>query len=327
MDIERLVMEHKKEKDRNVADRILLIILIQRDNMYITKAARHLNRSRSWGVKWNHRYQESGIAGLQDKPRSGRPPKVYKGIMRKIRKRIARIACWEVESVQSFINEMTGIKYNLTYVREMMRKWGFSIKVPVMRHVNRASNRRIARFKKRMKKIQADAGTEWTVGVQDESIVVADSRPRKGVYTLGNKRAVYTYNGSHTKTIVFGFITSDGGGFFKRYAAFTKDEFVDFLKAAHGWFGKIIMVLDRAAQHRAKIVREAIEEMNGEVRLVFLPPGCPDLNAIEEVWRQIKHAVLDTPIVKFHKMCEDIDIWLVESLPRLEIEKYLYRTV
>ena len=115
MDIERLVMEHKKEKDRNVADRILLIILIQRDNMYITKAARHLNRSRSWGVKWNHRYQESGIAGLQDKPRSGRPPKVYKGIMRKIRKRIARIACWEVESVQSFINEMTGIKYNLTY--------------------------------------------------------------------------------------------------------------------------------------------------------------------------------------------------------------------
>ena len=86
---------------------------------------------------------------------------------------------------------MTGIKYNLTYVREMMRKWGFSIKVPVMRHVNRVSNRRIARFKKRMKKIQADAGTEWTVGVQDESIVVADSRPRKGVYTLGNKRGPY----------------------------------------------------------------------------------------------------------------------------------------
>ena len=41
----------------------------------------------------------------------------------------------------------------------------------------------------------------------------------------------------------------------------------------------------------------------------------------------MKHAVLDTPIVKFHKMCEDIDIWLVGSLPRLEIEKYLYRTV
>ena len=108
----------------------------------------------------------------------------------------------------------------------------------------RAGRRRIARFKRRMRKIQKKAGKEWTVGVEDEAIVVADSRPRKGVCTLGNRRAVYTYNGSHTKTIVFGFITADGGGFFKRYAAFTKEEFVDFLKAAHKWFGKTIMVLD-----------------------------------------------------------------------------------
>ena len=114
MDIERLVMEHKKEKDRNVADRILLIILIQRDNMYITKAARHLNRSRSWGVKWNHRYQESGIAGLQDKPRSGRPPKVYKGIMRKIRKRIARIACWEVYRERKVRDQNAEFFHNMT---------------------------------------------------------------------------------------------------------------------------------------------------------------------------------------------------------------------
>ena len=102
---------------------------------------------------------------------------------------------------------------------------------------------------------------------------------------------------------------------------------MDFLEAVHKWFGKTIMVLDGASQHRAKIVRETLREMNGEVRLVFLPPGCPDLNAIEEVWRQMKHAVLDAPTVKLHKMCEDIDKWLVESLPRLEIENYLYRKV
>ena len=247
--------------------------------------------------------------------------------MKKIRRLIRKTACWEAERVQSFIKKMTGVEYNLTYVREMMRKWGFSMKVPVMRHVNRAGNRRIARFKKRMRKILETAGKEWTVGVEDESIVVADSRPRRGVYTLGRRRAVYTYNGSHTKTIGPGFTTTDGGGFFKRYAAFTKEEFVDFLEATYKWFGKTIMVLDGASQHRAKIVREALKEMNGEVRLAFLPPGCPDLNAIEEVWRQMKHAVLDAPTVKLHKMCEDIDKWLVESLPRLEIENYLYRKV
>ena len=58
---------------------------------------------------------------------------------------------------------------------------------------------------------------------------------------------------------------------------------------------------------------------------MFLPPGCPDLNAIEEIWRQMKHAVLDIPRVSLQKMCEEIDKWLVSSLPRLDIEKYLYK--
>ena len=61
------------------------------------------------------------------------------------------------------------------------------------------------------------------------------------------------------------------------------------------------------------------------VELQFLPPGCPDLNAIEEVWRQMKHAILDVPYVRFSSMCGDIDNWLRSSLPKLDIERYLYR--
>ena len=57
MDIEKLVKAYKKEKDRSVADRMLLIIFIQRDEMSVTGAARRLNKARSWGVKWHRRYQ------------------------------------------------------------------------------------------------------------------------------------------------------------------------------------------------------------------------------------------------------------------------------
>ena len=51
MDIKKLVKAHKKEKDHNVADRILLIIFIQRNKMYVTEAALRLNKVRSWDVK------------------------------------------------------------------------------------------------------------------------------------------------------------------------------------------------------------------------------------------------------------------------------------
>ena len=66
------------------------------------------------------------------------------------------------------------------------------------------------------------------------------------------------------------------------------------------------MITDGAPQHRSKFVREEIRRLGG-LELEFFPPGCPDLNAIEELWRPMKHAVLDMPYVRFSSMCSDID--------------------
>ena len=85
------------------------------------------------------------------------------------------------------------------------------------------------------------------------------------------------------------------------------------------------MITDGAPQHRSKLVREEIRLLGG-LELEFFPPGCPGLNAIEGLWRQMKHAVLDAPYVRFSSMCNDIDRWLGSSRPKLDIEKYLYRS-
>ena len=184
------------------------------------------------------------------------------------------------------------------------------------RHVKRASRQKIAWFRKKLGPlIEGRMRAGYTACVQDEAICVADARLRKGVYT---------YTGSHSKTIVFGLITLDGEGFFQRYGSFTGSEFAGFLKAACERSGKILMITDGAPQHRSKFVRKEIGRLDG-VELQFLPPGCPDLNAIEEAWRQMKHAVLDVPYVRFSSMCSDIDKWLRSSLPKLDIEEYLYR--
>lgn len=62
-----------------------------------------------------------------------------------------------------------------------------------------------------------------------------------------------------------------------------------------------------------------LEDLNGWVRLLLLPPGCPDLSAIERLWMQMKMAVLTGPYVKFKKMCSGIGDWLDP--------KYIYRSV
>ena len=183
-------------------------------------------------------------------------------------------------------------EYTISYARFLLRSWGFTRKVPVGRHMGKASRQKIAWFRKKLGPlVEGRVRAGYTACVQDGAICVANPRLRKGIYTPKGVRGVYTHTGSHSKTIVFGLITLDGEGFFQRYGSFTGKEFVEFLKAACEKFGKILMITDGASQHRSKFVMEEIGRLDG-VELQFLPPGCPDLNAIEEVWRQMKHTIL-----------------------------------
>ena len=109
-------------------------------------------------------------------------------------------------------------EYTIPYARFLLRSWGFTRKVPVGRHVKRASRQKIAWFRKKLGPlIEERMRVGYTVCVQDEAICVADARLRKGVYTPKGVRGAYTHTGSHSKTVVFGLITLDGEGFFRRY--------------------------------------------------------------------------------------------------------------
>ena len=297
------------------------------DGMTPSGAAAAMHLSRSWGGKWNRRYEEGGIDGLQDKPRSGRPPKVYRGMMKMVCRMARKTRTWTADEMRKFIFEKTGHRYDLSYVRKLMKKWGYVMKVPVLRHARRPGNRRIRRFQEKANKTIGHLESEgYLMCLQDETIAIASARARKEVYTL-KERAVYTYAGDHAKTVVFGLITNDGAGYFERHEKFTKDEFVSFMKNACQKFGKLLMILDRAPQHKALAVRDALEDLNGQAKLLFLPAGCPDLSAIAELWRQMKMVVLVGPYVKFKKMCSDIDEWLDKRLPSLDIYKYIYRSI
>ena len=88
--------------------------------------------------------------------------------------------------------------------------------------VKRASRQKIAWFCKKMAPlIEERRQAGYTVCVQDEAICVADALLRKGIYTPKGVRGVYTYTGSHSKTVVFGLLTLDEDGFFQRYDSFT----------------------------------------------------------------------------------------------------------
>lgn len=54
---------------------------------------------------------------------------------------------------------------------------------------------------------------------------------------------------------------------------------------------KILVVLDNARYHHAKIIQPWLEEMKDVIELFFLPAYSPDLNAIEMLWKKTRRAV------------------------------------
>jgi putative transposase len=141
-------------------------------------------------------------------------------------------------------------------------------------------------------------------------------------------RPVVTATGSHQKTCVFGALTLDGKQLFRQYDLFNQDTFLDYLKQIKKRLEgrKVILVIDRAPQHRSKKVLEYLEENKDFLRIIYLPKGSPQFNVVEECWRQGKHDLL---VSKYYSQFTD----LISTISRyyrtrrfnLNIVKYLLR--
>src|ERR1700752_5490929 len=66
----------------------VLMIANMLEGMEHEEAARLAGLSRSAAYEWHNRYEENGIAGLRDRPRPGRPPRVDAATAARFKKRI-----------------------------------------------------------------------------------------------------------------------------------------------------------------------------------------------------------------------------------------------
>jgi transposase len=113
------------------------------------------------------------------------------------------------------------------------------------------------------------------------------------MWTRKCMRPVVTITGSHQKTCVFGVLSINGIQFFRQYSTFDQDTFLQYLKELQRKFRKLILFLDRAAQHYRSIkVRKHLEENKNVIRVEYLPKGSPEFNAVEECWREGKDDLL-----------------------------------
>lgn len=118
-------------------------------------------------------------------------------------------------------------------------------------------------------------------------------------FPVGKQKIIPTY-GKHEGVKLVGILDYETGDVYvEEHKSYNAEVFLKFLKHVLEKYpdGKVVMVLDNAKIHHAKLLDDFLEE-NHRLQLVFLPPYSPNLNKIEELWRWLKDSVINN--VFFH---------------------------
>lgn len=103
---------------------------------------------------------------------------------------------------------------------------------------------------------------------------------------------------------------------------------VEFLKVLSRFlhkFKKAILILDKAPWHKkSKKVQRYLKKHRRELKIIWFPTGCPEMNPVEECWRQAKNEVNGGRIHKnFEVMEKELKYFLRYTNFKQNMGKYL----
>ena len=126
---------------------------------------------------------------------------------------------------------------------------------------------------------------------------------------------------------MYGALAEDGTRLMRQYERFDGPTFVRYLKEARRKWGKVLLIMDNAGQHKTKAVRKYLEEHDG-LEILYLPAATPKLSAVESVWKDAKYRLVTS---EHYETLEDLTHAVSEYFRtcsiRLDIYKFLYRCV
>ena len=131
--------------------------------------------------------------------------------------------------------------------------------------------------------------------------------------------------GSHRRTCLFGTVSLNGKQLFRQYDTVNGESFLTYMKKLKRRFGALLIFLDKSApHHRNRHVRQWLRRNSNHVKVKWFPTARPELNPIEECWRQSRDIIQANRIYPtFEAMKKEISKTLRTKRFRLDIVKYL----
>ena len=275
------------------------MVLLSNRHYCIAEIARVFDASENTVRQWIERYKRDGVDCLDDRPRSGRPPKVSAAVQAAIHEDVLKppselghaFAIWTAARLCVHVAVRYGARVCTSTVYSILRGLGF-------RH-NRPRNAAKRAYDPQAK-AKMDAVTEVLsspvagnhVIYKDESDIHLLPTLRSAWMPQGKQLRVST-PGANQKKSVFGALDIRIGAFIHRmFDRKRATEFIEFLAYMVAQYptGKIHIILDNFSTHKARSVQAWLAS-HPRVKLYSLPCYMPQLNPVEKVWWHMKAVV------------------------------------
>ncbi len=315
------------EKDNRVYTRILAVRSVLLGNT-TAQTAEIADVTQRTVQMWVERFELDGVDGLRDSPNRGKKPKVPVGRIKKIATRLRRMEKLTPKKMRNWVRRKLHVTYSVGSIRRILRTMGFSLKTSTTKLANAADAKEVRRWQREAKDtIRLAKRRGFRITVQDESIFVSTGRDGRKFWSPVGDRIEVQRSGRRERVVVYGTVADDGTRLMHTYDKFNSINFVRYLKQARKKWGKVLMVMDNASQHKTGRVRRYLKK-NPDVVLLYLPVARPELSGIEPIWKDAKYRLVTSA---FYDTADHLKRAVSEYFRtcsiKVDIYKYLERRV
>jgi len=258
--------------------------------------------------RWVERFNQRGIDGLIDAPRSGAPPKIKPDETAEILELIehpeeVQVTHWTGKKFHGFLCHELGIEIGYSTLMAWLHDRNYRLKVPQPWPDRQDEVERQAFVERLQTWIAEDPIDLWFT---DETGIEGDPRPRRRFALKGSNPRV-TKNGDHIRMNVCGMVCPRTGQFFALELSHSDAEcFQVFLDLANEQVKlerpRQLLIMDNASWHKSSALNF------GRFEPIYLPAYSPDLNPIERLWKLLKAEWFSDFVAKSHEaLLERID--------------------
>lgn len=277
-------------------------IRLHEDGVGVDVIAKSFNVTKKAVYEWIQRYNAGGIDALRSRKAPGPAPmldeKQFEELVTLLRCPATELGyatdLWSGPRVRHLIKKRFGVAYHPKHMPRFLRRLGLVLKFPERRALEQDPEALRQWKTERLPSILKTAEKRNArVFYADECLV--SLIPHVGVsWTFPEARPVVRVSGKRGQHVgITGAVNAQGRLSFeltREDERFTAKTFIRFIRKLRrdNPDRPIILIVDGAPIHKAKIVRSFVEENDTWLQLEILPPYSPEENPTEKSWGFLK---------------------------------------